>query len=888
MTTTVGKFSLSDITIRQFVLLFWEGDYIPNFDHVKKGEVGCVLSEWQPDTSGKMPWSGGYTRNKAAKFPLPLKLPWLPEFAELAATHHMPAVVENKSVKIVERTNIQGIPWVDPTIILTWTVTEKENRRVDVIVDISFEYGYYSLIQSMLEMNTISEMNGHYVIWEQEAISFLADSNNHNENGIFTTQLKHMTGFGSSPPAKVEQPVQKVLSPQTRNMVNSLLSPQSIVDNMTPGQASPALSSCVDDDEDAAASSEPVRPQRPLSVVASVHRTQVDYRAESMQLLTEASVLEKSPLSVSVTSVDTVCGQSIGGEDGDSRSVNSRGVPKIVSFQQVTKANYDSPQSDYLMSASPRIHIERKMGRLEVVLSIAFFESEMHLFVCFVTLAVSLSTMKSLPGLSGIIVDSLIAALWLYTIHLFVILVGNTIMDEGNSSVLDKKECAWTSQQFRAQTESRSVPEFEAPVALPAEPLSKDVELVPQKRPSIHDRQPDDGTVRFTLRRRPDAFSPEEAELLRSFEIKNESLSPKCDDLSEVNSNLDSNVDSIVESTLEDGVIDSESIVLGDDDDNRSTISHGDAKLVELLASFHELCVEGLQDLNPPGADKTAAAGDKLALIEDRDSRIRLSSDGDSILRVASTTKNRSDDEKDEGKHVLSSAPLSLHSHAESLMMTQSADLDEFDIPLVEVKDNNDGDIDEEESDQQLMQLQSKQRSSRKNHSNSSKSVSAVALNNNANIAADTVLPAFMAHAGAFLANPSTLFYGESSSASRTSVGAVTITAKSSSQASENEVLTHVLSAAGSFFMNSAQIFSASVEAIEPAPSEQIIGERVGDSTNNNDNNREGSDGSASVVNLAQSLFVTDGAFSIFSSATSSLFGNGDATETSKAGEFRK
>jgi hypothetical protein len=818
MSTVVGKFTLPDITLAQFVILFWEGDYIPNFDHRKKGEVNCVLSPWRrSDDDDKVNSRAGFTRDKKANFPIPMKLPWLPDFAELIASHHIRDNVEvlesdvnedseqdadphagrRSSISIVERTKIVGIPWVDPTIVLTWTVIEvcsplSTECSIDVTVELSFEYGYYSLIQSMVEMNTISEMHGHYQIWHEEALAYLnsrkGQSDDVSDDGNkpdprFLTILEHIRG----------------LTPQLPTSTDVI-------------KAEPAVKEINESDEDPGvlspiAVSETLTPAHPVATRAqNVRLLSKPHESVAPEDVSDQSITATAA-SFSADAVKVNENQAQRPPRRNSDPVNaSLPTDKASPSAGTVRIENKATSSIIEMTLIPdvlELHVGRKRSheRVEYEFRVACMESytddskkHAQVLMCFIALTVGVTLFVNLFHhlglLSGIFVDTFIALLWLYTIHLLVKFWGNYLH-------------LLTVEEPAAAKKIRTDEAGEAKVA-------NDTEMHGQQQQTELTEQTEGpepacsstGLILFQLKEPlDDATVP-----------SNSTTTSYCNTPAGDDASLASDVEEDTEMSTGQQSVTLSTIGEGDED------SDVDKKLIELLGSFHDLCVEdqtaplklelGTPDITPETAPATTASStgstsSKFSTTSD----IVSPRNDDDAASIPSINNQRSVDKLD--KRSNNSPDPSI--------------VDEFDLPMIEDTENFDVDGDDGAHTKKIAASFYKRHKKKPSGSSKSallKSQSSYGSNGQSASNIGIVVDSLIINTEALFTNPAALFSRDEFDSPEGSANTPNGTARRGHDDPDGDQKRGALSAAGaslgslgSFILHPTQIFSPSSES---------------------------------------------------------------------------
>lgn len=171
--------------LQTFVRLYWEGEeQHVDFLTTKLGETGIEITKW------KMADRGWPTREVKALHPLPIQLPWLPLHITNRCKQTLTfTAAKPNELKVVERSAVNGIPFVQPYLIVTWTIIAKQEptASLDITVDIAFEYDVYTLLKSQVEFFATAAMIKYFDEWVPHATSLIplnaADAGADEEQG---------------------------------------------------------------------------------------------------------------------------------------------------------------------------------------------------------------------------------------------------------------------------------------------------------------------------------------------------------------------------------------------------------------------------------------------------------------------------------------------------------------------------------------------------------------------------------------------------------------------------------------------------------------------------------------------------------------------------------
>lgn len=170
-----------DCDLQTFVRLYWEGEeQHVDFLSTKLGETGIEITKW------KMSVERSPSREVKALHPLPIQLPWLPLHItnRCQQTLNFSATRPNE-LRVVERSAVNGIPFVQPYLIVTWTILFKKEptASLDITVDIAFEYDVYTLLKSQVEFFATAAMIKYFDEWVPHAAALLPFNAAGNELG---------------------------------------------------------------------------------------------------------------------------------------------------------------------------------------------------------------------------------------------------------------------------------------------------------------------------------------------------------------------------------------------------------------------------------------------------------------------------------------------------------------------------------------------------------------------------------------------------------------------------------------------------------------------------------------------------------------------------------
>ena len=183
-----------------FLRLFWEAQpQHVDFLTTKLNETGIVMTPWEPKTAGADVSAGAVAlgRSVSVLHPLPIQLPWLPLHIQNRCDQRVSYNVKTQphQLTIVERSAVNGIPFVQPYVICTWTIMERQGDDDDTAVNgggggggsgatdepwlsvscnLQFEYDAFTLLQSQVEFWATSAMEIYFREWVPHAQAILA------------------------------------------------------------------------------------------------------------------------------------------------------------------------------------------------------------------------------------------------------------------------------------------------------------------------------------------------------------------------------------------------------------------------------------------------------------------------------------------------------------------------------------------------------------------------------------------------------------------------------------------------------------------------------------------------------------------------------------------
>lgn len=177
---TLAKFGML-CDQREFVHLYWDDE--PQHvtfltDCMKEG--GIDITPWVAlGDAGSGP-SLTMQRSVSAWHPLPIQLPWLPLMIRNKCVQTVSYNRQTNLLHIIERSAVNGIPFVQPYVIATWTIAERAatgqgagSKQLDIHVGLSWEYDVYSFLAGQVEFYSRGAMDAYFKAWLPHADSLL-------------------------------------------------------------------------------------------------------------------------------------------------------------------------------------------------------------------------------------------------------------------------------------------------------------------------------------------------------------------------------------------------------------------------------------------------------------------------------------------------------------------------------------------------------------------------------------------------------------------------------------------------------------------------------------------------------------------------------------------
>jgi hypothetical protein len=199
------EFDLS-ITLLEFIELFWD-DWKYHEEFVEKVVYETILSkdEWKNDNNdaanNKSNKKLSFSREINTNHPLPISLPWLPVYVtnNLHQNIKVSYCDDNNNdnnnednnflyVEILEKSNVQGIPLVDPKVCTHWLlkefVDECDEHMLNIKIHLYFEESNpFNIITPLVELHSKNELISYYNYWKESANFYIIELEN---DKIFT------------------------------------------------------------------------------------------------------------------------------------------------------------------------------------------------------------------------------------------------------------------------------------------------------------------------------------------------------------------------------------------------------------------------------------------------------------------------------------------------------------------------------------------------------------------------------------------------------------------------------------------------------------------------------------------------------------------------------
>ena len=183
------------------------------------------------------------TRRLGWKHPIPgfAWLTWLPAHTNTEKTETMSYDAATKSLSVQEFSKVDGIPWHDIDVNLSWTVRDEGTGSIHVLVQVQVVF-HSGFIQSFAEQQAVGELQTFFAVWMADAHA--AISSGVVGDGADTGPLAAIFAAMRGPPAEVvvEEPVAVALPAEPpEDAVCEPLSP------VSPGSPPAASTSCGED-----------------------------------------------------------------------------------------------------------------------------------------------------------------------------------------------------------------------------------------------------------------------------------------------------------------------------------------------------------------------------------------------------------------------------------------------------------------------------------------------------------------------------------------------------------------------------------------------------------------------------------------------------------------
>lgn len=176
---TLAKFGML-CDQREFIHLYWDDERQHEVfltDCMKEG--GIDITPWSAlGDAGSAP-SLVMQRSVSAWHPLPIQLPWLPLMIRNKCVQTVSYNRQTNVLSIVERSAVNGIPFVQPYVIATWTIAERAvsgqgvPTQLDIHVGLSWEYDVYSFLAGQVEHYSRGAMETYFKAWLPHADALL-------------------------------------------------------------------------------------------------------------------------------------------------------------------------------------------------------------------------------------------------------------------------------------------------------------------------------------------------------------------------------------------------------------------------------------------------------------------------------------------------------------------------------------------------------------------------------------------------------------------------------------------------------------------------------------------------------------------------------------------
>jgi hypothetical protein len=168
-----------NVSLLTFAAYFWEvtSFFRPFLNDIQLVKEDPTIAPWAlvNEAAGEVN-SGHYFRSIVAQHKIPgfSWLPWLPMYINSVKREVIDYSTESRELTIQETSKVEGIPWHDIDVNLTWKVYpigEQTNGQgsVRVVVTVVVIFQTPSFIQAFAEAQAVTEMLRYFVNWNNEA-----------------------------------------------------------------------------------------------------------------------------------------------------------------------------------------------------------------------------------------------------------------------------------------------------------------------------------------------------------------------------------------------------------------------------------------------------------------------------------------------------------------------------------------------------------------------------------------------------------------------------------------------------------------------------------------------------------------------------------------------
>jgi hypothetical protein len=184
MSSSTGIFKqfTLDMSLKMFIQIVWEEDacFRSVLKETGETEESIGIGKWTQENLGTE--EEVFKRTIISRHPLPwmvrLSLPWLPPDIISTNVQSMRYDSSNRRLLIRESSDVKGIPFVEPTIIINWQVRERGRRSVECAVSLDFVYAEPFFLESLLESQASSEIGKLVDVIEVYAKQKIEESRN--------------------------------------------------------------------------------------------------------------------------------------------------------------------------------------------------------------------------------------------------------------------------------------------------------------------------------------------------------------------------------------------------------------------------------------------------------------------------------------------------------------------------------------------------------------------------------------------------------------------------------------------------------------------------------------------------------------------------------------